>query len=876
MLEEGINLNPSPSLKSNLIKEKIEAILTEINKPSRYIGQEIGSIQKNWEEQEIKTAIAFPDMYEVGISNLGHRILYHLINKNFFADRVYAVAPELKQKMAENNIPLYGVESFRALKDFDVIAFSLQYELSYPTILSMLDMANIPIKSNERHEYDPIIIAGGPGSYNPEPLANFIDVFIIGDGEDVLIEFLNKLKELKLAKKTKNEILTGLLSIEGLYIPKFYTNENTFKRPKPINSRAPEFIKKRISTLKIENHPVNFPVPYSPSVHDRAVIELRRGCGRMCRFCQPCFVNLPIRERSAEDVIELTDQLLANTGYEEYSLLSLSSNDYKNIEELVCRLNEKHAHRGASISLPSQRADSFSVELANLVQSVRKSTLTFAPEAGSQRLRNVINKNLNEEQILNAVLSAYKAGWTHAKLYFMIGLPTETFEDIEEIINLIKKIKNTSRDIKEEYGLKKHLDLNLTVSIFVPKPFTPFQWYAQDKIEVINEKISLLRQKIKYLKGVKLSIHDSFLCQLEAVFTRGDKRLNKLVELAWKKGSYLDAWDEHFNKQLWIEAANELNINFHDYSSNQIDLESELPWDIIDIGVEKNWLKNEYKKAMENATTAPCDEKCSNCGICKNTDIKKDIKSNLIEKRENYSDKVYFDKRINEQTCKYRLKIAKYGTLKYISHLDWQSLVYKAVRKAKLDIAFTQGFNPSPKISIGIALPLFVESICEYIDIELFENLPEEKLMEKLNEKLPENSQIFKIVKISKDEKSIDAAVEWAKYIARPVDNESIKKIDLKCIVNNILLQKNIFIEKLTKKGLKKIVDIKSSIYSLDLTENNQGCVLEFILKAGQGNSTNSNAVSLRADDFIKVLTPGFNWNIKRISVLDKDFKELL
>jgi len=379
-----LTINNSSLLECNLF-EQIKKILHEVNRPSRYIGHEVGSLNKEFDSAIVKTAIAFPDLYEIGVSNLGHRILYHLINAessgSFMADRVYAPEVDFKTKLLEYNLPLYGVESFRALSEFDIVAFSLQYELSYPTILSILEMGGINIKSAQRAENAPLVIAGGPGSYNPEPLSDFIDVFIIGDGEDILIELLNSVKESKLANKSREESLKALQKIEGIYVPRFYKVKEPFSSPYPISSEFPEKINKRISKLSDSACAVDFPVTYMACVHDRAVLEIRRGCGRMCRFCQPCFVNLPIRERPAENIVKLTGELLDNTGYDEYSLLSLSSSDYGNIEELISALNQEHSAKGISISLPSQRADAFSVELANLVQSVRKSTLTFAPES---------------------------------------------------------------------------------------------------------------------------------------------------------------------------------------------------------------------------------------------------------------------------------------------------------------------------------------------------------------------------------------------------------------------------------------------------------------------------------------------------------------
>jgi radical SAM family uncharacterized protein/radical SAM-linked protein len=863
-------------VNSPTVKEQVYKILNKVNKPSRYIGSEIGSIQKDWNKCTVKVGIAFPDMYEVGISNLGHRILYHLVNKNekHLADRFYAPSPDFKEQMELNNIPLYGVDSFMPASEFDMLAFSLQYELSYPTILTMLSMGNIPVKSKERNEKHPVIIAGGPGAYNPEPLAEFIDAFIIGDGEDVLPEILKEYESLKNTAKNRTDILLKLANIEGVYVPAFYTASG-FSKPVRTRNDVPETINKRISDFKEENYPQNFPVPYSASVHDRAVIEVRRGCGRMCRFCQSCFVNLPVRERDPDEIVELTEKILKNTGYDEYSLLSLSSNDYTNIEELVCELNKRFSPTGASISLPSQRADSFSIDLANQVQSVRKSTLTFAPEAGSQRLRDVINKNLSDEQIFKAVLSSYKAGWKHVKLYFMIGLPTETYDDLDAIIKLIQDIKNQAYELKKSDNINRHLEITCTVSLFVPKPFTPFQWFPHSSLDEINNKIKYLRDKARYLKGVKLNFHDSFLCSLEAVFARGDRELNKLIEKVWQKGSYLDAWNEHFNKNLWNEAAIETGINFEEYSSRIIQLDQEKPWDFINTGVDQNWLQKEYTNALKNTAILPCEFNCVECGVCSSFKTAPQIRSrkNITNKASNTETVDIRD--ITAETFKYRLKIIKTDELAYISHLDWQSLIYKAIRKAGLKIAFSKGFNPSPKIALGLALPLFAESECEYMDMELIEDKNIYDIKDSLNTYLPESSKIINIVKISKHAESIDRIAKWAKYSVRYIDNPIGKKIDLECAINNILNSESIFIEKINRKGLKKRIDIRASIYRIEAEKKNGFTGINLILAAGQSHD-NSNIHPIRADELLKELLPEAEWKIRREALFDEDFKELI
>lgn len=615
MLKTEIN-----QLFSLVSQEELEKILYKVNKPSRYIGNEPGSANKDWEAAEVKTAMAFPDLYEIGISNLGLRILYNKINNcpkgNFLADRVYAPETDFRDLLKSSGMPLYGLETKRALKEFDLIAFSLQYELSYPTILSMLEQAFIPYKSSERSEDDPVIIAGGPGSYNPKPVSEYIDAFIIGDGESIIIEILEIINNCKKNNYSRKKTLEILSVLEGIYIPAIHDFAESIK------------VNKRIDEVDHTDYPVNFPVPFSSAVHDRAVVEIRRGCGRMCRFCQPCFVNFPVRERSPQNIARLVDEVIKNTGYEEYSLLSLSSNDYNNIENLVRGLNEKHSRNGTSLSLPSQRADKFSLELAELVQSVRKSTITLAPEAGTQRLRNVINKNLTQEQILDAVMSVYRSGWQSIKLYFMIGLPTETFEDLDGIYELLKTIKTSANKLKTELGLKKNLNITCTVSIFVPKPFTPFQWNGQENSKILSEKIKYLKDITKPLKGVKVNIHDVFLCKLEAVFSRGDGSLNKLIEAVYKKGSYLDAWKEHFNKNLWIEAAEELGFDLDELAEKNYQYNDKLPWDILNVGVKKDWLWKENQLAIDSKKSLPCEEACSDCGVCKEFDVAPSIKSN--------------------------------------------------------------------------------------------------------------------------------------------------------------------------------------------------------------------------------------------------------
>ncbi|MEI7474146.1 MAG: TIGR03960 family B12-binding radical SAM protein [bacterium] len=853
------------------MRKEIESILRYVNKPSRYIGCEQGSIKKDWDNSSAKICLAFPDLYEIGISNLGHRILYHVINNsasNFLADRVYAPDKDFRDLLGENKLPLYGVESFKPLNEFDAVAFSLQYELSYPTLLSMLEFSDIAIRSTDRDDKSPIIAAGGPGSYNPEPLREFIDVFFIGDGEEILVEFMESVKKAKAQNLSRKQTLKLIAEIDGAYVPSLYSYKNGENIPTPIEAGLNKEITRRFVQFDSANFPVNFPIPSCLAVHDRAVVEIRRGCGRMCRFCQSCFVNLPVRERAPEKVVELTDKVLKNTGYDEYSLLSLSSSDYRNIETLVKTLNERYEGSETSLSLPSQRADAFSVNLANMVQSVRKSTLTFAPEAGSQRMRDVINKNLQEEEIIKAVLSAYEAGWSNVKLYFMIGLPTETFEDLDAMVELLNSIKNKAKALKHEKNINKFIELTCTVSIFVPKTFTPFQWVGQDSHETINEKIRYLKDKMRNIKGVKLNFHEPFLSLLEAVFSRGDHRLNDLIELVYKKGSYLDAWSENFNKKIWLSAAEELNIDFHQYATKAFNTDEVLTWDFIKTGVSKDWLISEYNKSLNSENNVPCDKECTNCGVCSNFDTSCELNSNedfeilkTIEKLEkNIPDE-------SNEIYKYRLKVEKKSDYKYLSHLDWNRAIYRACKIADLPLHFTNGFNPSPKISIALALPLFVESKGEIVEMELKKYIEPTKLQEVLNKELPNYSKVVSIVEIDKKSQTVEVEIEYAKYSAIIFDTQKAEKVDLKEAVLNMLQKDKIEVEKFShKKNKTKVIDIRQFI--IELSYDEASSTLNFILKAGQNGN-------LRPDDFLEYLTPGIKWTTTREVILNKDFKEL-
>lgn len=599
----------------------------------------------------------------------------------------------------------------------------------------------------------------------------------------------------------------------------------------------------------------------------------------MCRFCQPGHVTLPIREREAEDIIKITKELVKNTGYDEYSLLSLSSNDYKNINEVIKELAVDFNDKKISVSLPSQRIDGFNLELANLVQSVRKSTITLAPEAGSQRLRNVIKKNITEEQILNAIMTLYENGWSKLKFYFICGLPTETLEDMDEMAGLLSKIKYLSKQIKRGKGLNHGLDITCTLSIFVPKPFTPFQWHGQMNLDEVTEHINYLKEKTSHLKGVKINYHDKFVSRIEAVLTRGDRTLCKYIEALYKKGCYLDAWGEYFDKNIWHETAEECALSLQELAEKNYNTDSPLPWDFIDIGVDKDWFKDEYCKALaveqETSHIVPtCEKGCVNCGVCKNLKTHKVLaKPFKASEKAQKLDFTPIDPHTHEtdkrEVFRYRIKLTKTGILRYFSHLDWQNTFLKALSRSGLNIAFSQGFNPTMKVSMGVALPLFAQSLCELVDIEIYDSLPEEEIKQKLEKVLPSGAEILSIVKIEKSAKSIDTTVCWAEYEVKLFDDTLYDFEDFKYNTDRVLTSQKIFIEKKNKKGLIKKIDIKPCIKSYKFNGNS----LFIILKTGQ--NLEGGIPSLRADVLMELIAPDVKFDITRTRFFDENNQEL-
>lgn len=608
------------------MKEKLfRDILPKVSKPVRYMGNEVNIIRKNWDEAKVKMAFCFPDVYEVGMSHVGGKILYGLINEttDHILERVFAPWPDMEELMRRENIPLYALESYRPLTDFDVVGFTMQYELSITNILNMLEMSGIPLWAEKRDESYPLIVAGGPVVFNPEPYADFIDVFLIGDGEELLPEFLDQVYAN--SHLNKEERLLNLAKIEGVYIPRFYkveyNHDGTIKKMYPNTEGAPARVKKRVvKDLDKAYFPEKPVLPYMNIVHDRVVLEVMRGCQRGCRFCHAGIVYRPARERSIDILKRQAEQQIKNTGYEEISLTSLSSLDYSGIERLARELVAEYGEKGIGISLPSLRVDAFSIDLANEIQKVRKTTLTLAPEAGTQRMRNIINKNVTEEQLLEAVKAAFKSGWNSVKLYFMIGLPYETEADLDGILELLEKVRNVGR----EYS-KRAVEVKASLACFVPKAHTPFQWQPQASIKELEKKKEyMLRQK---RRGIKLSFHDSETSYLEGVMSRGNRLISKVIYSAYKKGCKFDGWTEYFRFDRWQEAFLEAGIDPNFYALRRPAYDEVFPWDFIDIGVTKAFLQKENDKAIQEMTTLDCRQhECTGCGICPRFEVEIDIK----------------------------------------------------------------------------------------------------------------------------------------------------------------------------------------------------------------------------------------------------------
>lgn len=786
-----------------------EDLLYRVNKPGQYLGNEWGAAQRDFDSAEVRLCLAFPDIYELGMSNFGQRILYQIVNKKpeFMCDRTYAPGNDLEVLLRERKLPLWGWESRRGLPDFELIGFSLAYELTYTNVLNMLDMSGIPVEFDQRTSVFPLTFGGGPSTVNPEPMAAFLDFFIIGDGEDAVPQVMEVVRKFKQshdvsnatgdeAKELRKQVLIDLgREVAGVYVPSLYGSSDSTYPVKPLVEGVPEKIARQIMPLNNDNQPAGGIVPYLALVHDRQVLEVRRGCDRGCRFCQPGYTFLPVRERTTDDLLELSKQAMDQTGYQEYSLLSLCVSDYTSLYDTVRALNREHSNRRASMSFPSQRADRMNMEVAEELKAVRKSGITLAPEAGTERLRAVINKGLSHDQIISAIESAYKSGWSSVKLYYMHGLPTELDEDLQGIIDTLKEATDRCRAIRRANPEKHNRDIEFTCTLsnFVPKPHTPFQWFAQVRPEEFLRKQRVMRDMLRAVKlrNVQLNFTCTDTSLLESVISRGDRKVGELILRAWKKGCTFDAWDDRLKFKLWQEAAQDMGVSLEDLSCSDREVGSAQPWDVVNVGLASWWLVNEWKKAMEVKETAPCSENtCHACGVCTDLDTKHvlanppDIvlgKNPFVKKAEDHTPikaptpadthpSLEFqpppEAPPNTTVTRILFEFKKTGELRFVGHLDLQHLLNRAARRARIYVAYSEGFNPSPKLSLALSLALYSEGLAEVGETELSEAIAPEDFVRRLNAQLPEDVQILRARAVEKGGRSIAQAVGRATYRA--------------------------------------------------------------------------------------------------------------
>ncbi len=818
-------------------------LLLTVEKPARYIGNEINMIRKNPEDIEIRFAFCFPDVYEIGMSHLGLQILYYFLNrrKDTYCERCFAPWLDMEKVLRDNKMPLSTLETGTALNDFDFVGFTLQYELSYTNIINMLELGGIPILAADRTEEHPIICAGGPCAYNPEPLADIIDFFYIGEGEVSYDEILDMYKEHKNNGGTRDMFLRKLLKVKGIYVPKFY--EVTYENNK-INSFMPtiEDAPKTIKKVMVEDianvfYPENLLVPLTETVHDRVSLEVFRGCVRGCRFCQAGYIYRPYREKPAERLLELAGKLVETSGHEEISLVSLSTGDYSEFKELTENILDTFKDQRVNISLPSLRIDAFSLELMGRVQEVRKSSLTFAPEAGTQRLRDVINKGITEQEILSGCKLAFEGGWNRVKLYFLMGLPTETDEDLLGIVKLSEDI------VKQYYTTKSKRPLSVVVSVscLVPKPFTPFQWERQNSAEEYAAKQELIKKNFSK-KQIKFIYSHPNMSILECVISRGDRRVTRALIKAWEKGARFDGWTEHFSFERWQEAFDECGLSFDIYTSGKA-LDEILPWDHINIGVGKDFLISEYQRAINEQVTGNCREKCSACGL-------EELK--LCRKDKAQKATPIPIKTVKEQKEKslqlLRLKFTKLGKMRYIGHLDLQTLFQRAIKRAGLPIEYSQGFNPHQIISFALPLAVGMGSECEFVNILLNEERDLQLVIDSLNTALPEGLRVLEAEILTSNKKA--PSVTAATY---KITLPSVSTDELKSVTAEILNREEIMVERKTKTKTST-VNIREHIKKIAVSENQ----LMATLSAGSQNNLKP---QLLVEEIYRRLNKEYNQN---------------
>ena len=787
----------------------IEDLLPLVQKPGRYTGGEINSIKKDWEKCRLSFALAFPDIYEIGMSHLGLQIFYSILNNEpeIAAERFYAPWPDMEALMRKNNIPLASLESSTPLSGFDIVGFSLQYELSYTNVLNMLDLGGVPIYSRDRGEDAPVIIAGGPCVFNPGPVAPFFDAFVVGEGEEAILEISRAMICGKEREYKRSDLLSLLAQIDGVWVPALHGMEKMIK-------------KRVVADLEKWRFPSRPIVPLVRTVHDRITLEIARGCTRGCRFCQPGMVWRPVRERSVDALEKMAEEMLSSTGHSEISLLSLSSGDYSHVEYLLTSLMNQYYEKRVALALPSMRVETLTNTLIEQIKRVRKTSFTLAPEAGTQRLRDVINKGNTEEDLLTTTRKVFDAGWKSIKLYFMIGLPSETQDDLDGIVDLAYKVLREGNNSRQ---------VTVSISTFVPKPFTPFQWQRQITIDETKEKQDFFKKNIRH-KNLKLKWHDREMSFLEGLMARGDEKISDLVAKAFYSGCRFDGWSDLFQFDIWKQAIDDLGIETDNYLGEK-DMNDALPWDNIDCGITKEFLVEEYEKSLDAELTEDCRSAgCYQCGVCSG-----DIR--IIEAgvpQPAATTRKHVSSPYNSTIRRFRISFAKRGKAGMMSHLEMSASIVRAINISGFVFAFSEGFHPHPRISFPYALPVGVESLCEYADIQIKGyNGPPEDFVLRVNSCLPSGIEILSAETISPEAPSLFKLIggfNYEIYLPNPPITPPVPTSDER--IKSFLKSDTFMISKYNKSTVS-VKDIRPLIASITLDAKES--IISMFVRFGPG-----------------------------------------
>jgi len=790
-------------------------LIKKVQKPSRYIGKEINSVHKDLSKVKTKIALIFPDLYEMGMSHLGLKILYHIINMrdDAVAERVFAPDTDYEELLVKNNLPLASLESSIPLNQFDMLGFTLQYELSYTNILNILKLGGVPLKQADRKDDTPLVIGGGPCVFNPEPLSDFFDLFVIGDGEEAISELIEKYQRLREKNLSRSEILNNLSDIEGIYVPSLfsvsYKDDNTIEKIVSLKEGYNSVKKRTIYDLNSSPYPTSQIVPYTSLIHDRVSVEIDRGCTHGCRFCQAGIIYRPLRERSPQKVEEILQETLKNTGYEEISLGSLSSGDYCNITPLAKAIMNKFEKDKISISLPSLRPDTLNQELLKEISRVRKTGFTITIEAGTQRMRDIINKKIKEEDIFSAVNSIASSGWDSLKLYFMIGLPYETDDDIEGIYNICNQILKREKRIK---------NINVGISSLVPKAHTPFQWVGQEGMDSLKRKLGYLHKKFKTNRKINMKWHKVEISFLEGVFARGDRRLGKVLETAHEMGCKFDGWTERFDFNKWTEAFNRCGINPEFYANRSINKDEVLPWGHIRTGISEKFLYKEFEASVKDMLSSDCRyEGCIGCGLnpskcliiseCEMRNA--ESKSAIL----NLNSEIRIPK--SEIHNRVRIRYEKKGDIKFLSHLEVGRTFSRAFRRAGVHLQYSEGYHPHPKIAFGFALPVGIESRWEYFDADVKGHILTDEIINELNTELPSGLKAISAEFISSGTRSISDITNRITFLIS-LQSALYSQQSAEEKFKDFFLQDRVIIDRIRKDGVKK-TDIKPLIESIKI-----------------------------------------------------------